>query len=85
MLMEDSTAAISNQWCMQGNLLQFCLTSGLLSTKSMVIKLKIGKKLVNCDLFKAQNIYTFHLEVLYENCLICIFMNFNENLKNEDN
>ena len=26
----------------------------------------------------------FHLMVLYENNLICIFMNINENLKNED-
>ena len=41
MLIKDSTA-VSNQWCMPVNLLavQFCLTPGLLSTRSKVIKFK---------------------------------------------
>ena len=46
MLMKDSTA-VSNQWCMMPvNFLglQFCLTPGLLSTRSKVMKYKFVKK-----------------------------------------
>ena len=45
MLMKDSTA-VSNQWCFPVNLLavQFCLTPGLLNTRSKVIKYKYVKK-----------------------------------------
>ena len=40
MLMKDSTA-VNNKWCMPVNL--FCLTPGLLSTRSKVIKYKCKK------------------------------------------
>ena len=43
MLMKDSTA-VYNQWCMPVNLLQFCLTPGLLSTRSKVIKYNYVKQ-----------------------------------------
>ena len=42
--------------------------------------IKVSFNLVK-GLFKAQHIYSFHQLVLYENYLICIFMNINENLK----
>ena len=44
MLIKDSTA-VSNQWCMLVNFLgvQFCLTPGLFSTRSKVIKYKNSK------------------------------------------
>ena len=44
MLMKDSTA-VSNQWCMPSTswAVQFCLTPGLLSTRSKVIKYKYIK------------------------------------------
>ena len=54
MLMKDSTA-VSNQWCMPVTswAVQFCLTPGLLSTRSKVINYKYVKKIkqnhTDCD------------------------------------
>ena len=74
--------------------MQFCLTPGLLSTRAKVIKYKYVKnsnKIIEIVTRKndkyqleATNIlvgYSFHLLVLYENYLICIFLNIYENLK----
>ena len=49
-------------------------------TRKMI---KISLNLVK-GLIKAQHIYSYHLVVLYENYLNCIFMNVIKKLQNED-
>ena len=77
--------------------MQFCSTIGLLSTRSKVIKKELVKKSNNIIEIMAMKsdknqleldkgiglrpkMYIF-IEVLYENYLICIFLNINENLE----
>ena len=43
----------------------------------MIKQFELGKRVW----FRAQHIYLFHIVVIYENDLICIFVNINESLK----